>query len=114
MLRNSLVIIIFSLFQGIYEALELRDKDKSRYHGKSVQQAIDNINKELGPAVIGKNPADQRDIDDLMLKLDGTDNKNKMGANAILGISMAVCKVNYSSTVMCLTFHFVLFIGRRR
>jgi len=79
---------------GIYEALELRDKDKSKWHGKGVTKAIENINAVIGPEVTksGLEPTDQKGLDDLMLKLDGTENKNKLGANAILGVSMAVCK----------------------
>merc|ERR1712012_1090305 len=79
---------------GIYEALELRDKDKSKWHGKGVVKAVDNVNNVIAPALIEANldPVNQRDIDQMMLKLDGTDNKNNLGANAILGVSMAVCK----------------------
>merc|ERR1711884_990560 len=79
---------------GIYEALELRDKDKSKWHGKGVVKAVDNVNNVIAPALIKANldPVNQKDIDQMMLKLDGTDNKNNLGANAILGVSMAVCK----------------------
>merc|ERR1712002_801832 len=79
---------------GIYEALELRDKDKSKWHGKGVTKAVDNVNKVIAPVLIeaNVNPVDQTAIDEMMLKLDGTDNKNNLGANAILGVSMAVCK----------------------
>ncbi len=79
---------------GIYEALELRDKDKSKYHGKGVSKAVANVNDIIAPALVGANvdPVDQKGIDEMMIKLDGTDNKNKLGANAILGVSMAVCK----------------------
>merc|ERR1711983_626146 len=78
----------------IYEALELRDKDKARWHGKGVTKAVDNVNNTIAPALVGANldPVNQKDIDEMMLKLDGTDNKNNLGANAILGVSMAVCK----------------------
>jgi len=77
---------------GIYEALELRDGDKSRYLGKGVLKAVDNVNKHLGPQIIGKDVTHQTDIDKFMIQLDGTDNKSKFGANAILGVSLAVCK----------------------
>jgi len=79
---------------GIYEALELRDKDKSKWHGKGVTKAVGNINNVLAPGLIaaGLDPVEQVAIDTLMLKLDGTENKNNLGANAILGVSMAVCK----------------------
>lgn len=77
---------------GSREALELRDGDKSRYMGKGVLKAIDNVNKIIAPKLIGKNVFEQRSIDMLMLELDGTENKDKLGANAILGVSMAVCR----------------------
>ncbi|XP_066146342.1 enolase [Euwallacea fornicatus] len=79
---------------GIYEALELRDNDKSRYHGKSVQKAIDNINKIIAPELIktALEVTQQTEIDEFMIKLDGTENKSKFGANAILGVSLAVAK----------------------
>lgn len=83
---------------GIYEALELRDGDKSRYLGKGVTKAVSNINSIIGPAIKGMNPLNQKEIDTLMVqKLDGTKNewgwsKSKLGANAILGVSLAVCR----------------------
>ncbi|XP_064641882.1 enolase-like [Lineus longissimus] len=77
---------------GIYEALELRDKEKGVHHGKGVNLAVANVNNVLGPAVIGCDVIKQTELDNKMLKLDGTDNKAKFGANAILGISLAACK----------------------
>merc|ERR1712055_525780 len=79
---------------GIYEALELRDKDKSKWHGKGVTKAVSNVNDVIAPALVKADldPVEQNKIDDMMLKMDGTDNKNNLGANAILGVSMAVCK----------------------
>jgi len=79
---------------GIYEALELRDKDKAHWHGKGVTKALANIKDVIAPAIVKENiePTEQEKIDELMLKLDGTENKNNLGANAILGVSMAVCK----------------------
>merc|ERR1712183_397133 len=79
---------------GIYEALELRDKDKPKWHGKGVTKAVANINNVIAPALVkaGLAPVEQVKIDTLLLKLDGTENKNTLGANAILGVSMAVCK----------------------
>lgn len=76
------------VWSGIYEALELRDNDKSRYHGKSVQKAIDNINKTIAPELLkaGLEVTQQTEIDEFMIKLDGTENKSKFGANAILGL----------------------------
>ena len=77
---------------GIYEAWELRDGDKARYLGKGVSQAVDNVNGEIAQALVGKNALEQREIDSILLKLDGTANKGRLGANAILGVSMATAK----------------------
>ncbi len=74
---------------GEYEAVELRDGDKSRYLGKGVQKAVDNVNNIIAQEIIGMDVTDQAAIDRLMIELDGTDNKGKLGANAILGVSMA-------------------------
>ncbi len=74
---------------GTNEALELRDKDR-RYHGKGVRIAVNNVNTEIKKALLGKDVRDQHDIDRLMLELDGTPNKSRLGANAILGVSLAV------------------------
>ncbi|MCP8970642.1 phosphopyruvate hydratase [Ectobacillus ponti] len=75
---------------GEYEAVELRDGDKSRYLGKGVLKAVDNVNEIIAPELIGLDVTDQIGIDRLMIDLDGTENKGKLGANAILGVSMAV------------------------
>ena len=77
---------------GKYEAVELRDGDKSVYLGKGVTKAVNNVNEALQDRLIGLDVLDQRLIDDMMLELDGTDNKSKLGANAILGVSLAVAK----------------------
>ncbi len=77
---------------GEKEALELRDKDPKRYLGKGVLRAVKNINEVIAPALIGVESTDQVNIDRLMLELDGTDNKSNLGANAILAVSMAVCR----------------------
>ncbi len=77
---------------GVHEALEMRDGDKGRYLGKGVTKAVANVNDEIAPEVVGMDAADQRGIDRLMLELDGTPNKSKLGANAILGVSLAVAK----------------------
>jgi len=88
---------------GIYEALELRDGIKSDYMGKGVSKAVENVNTIIAPAIVGKSPAAQKEIDDLMVQeLDGSKNewgwsKAKLGANAILGVSMAVCKAGAAS-----------------
>ncbi|MBE6912781.1 MAG: phosphopyruvate hydratase [Ruminococcaceae bacterium] len=77
---------------GIFEACELRDDDKTKYMGKSVYKAVDAVNNEIAEAIIGMNALDQVEIDRTMIELDGTPNKTKFGANAILGTSMAVAK----------------------
>jgi len=77
---------------GDNEAIELRDGDKHRYGGKGVQKAVANVNDIIAPKLIGMNPVFQAEIDNLMIELDGTSNKAKLGANAILGVSMAVAR----------------------
>ena len=77
---------------GENEAIELRDKDPKRYGGKGVLKAVRNVNEIIAPAIIGMDALQQRDIDELMIQLDGTKNKAKLGANAILGVSLAVAK----------------------
>ncbi len=77
---------------GTREAIELRDGDKSRYLGKGVMQAVENINTEISEAIIGLDAQEQAFIDQTMIELDGTDNKSRLGANAILAVSMAVAK----------------------
>ena len=77
---------------GIYEACELRDGDKSRYLGKGVEKAVANVNTEIAEALIGMNVLDQPAIDKLLIDLDGTPNKSRLGANAILGASLACAK----------------------
>jgi enolase len=77
---------------GKYEAVELRDGDNSRYLGKGVQKACFNVDEKIREALIGEEVFDQRYIDDIMIEIDGTENKSVLGANAILGVSMAVAK----------------------
>src|SRR6266852_5189490 len=77
---------------GEHEALELRDGDKKRWLGRGVGKAVDNVNKTLGPSVVGMDALDQAAVDTVLLEADGTPNKGKMGANAILGVSMAVAR----------------------
>jgi enolase len=77
---------------GSHEAVELRDDDKTRYMGKSVNQAVDNVNTVLSDALEGLDVFDQQGIDEYMIELDGTENKSKLGANAILGVSLAIAK----------------------
>lgn len=77
---------------GTYEALELRDNDKKRYNGKGVLKAVNNVNNIISKKLVGLDCTKQKGIDKLMIELDGTENKSKLGANAILAVSMAVCK----------------------
>lgn len=77
---------------GVHEALELRDDDKARYGGKGVLKAVENVNKRISTAVLGLDAIDQASVDQIMLSLDGTKNKGKLGANAILGVSLAVAR----------------------
>ena len=77
---------------GVHEAVELRDGDKSRYLGKGVSKAVANVNNEIAPAVIGMDVFDQRALDAKMIELDGTENKGRLGANAILGVSLAAAR----------------------
>ncbi len=77
---------------GEHEAIELRDGDQSRYLGKGVRNAVENVNLVIAPALTGMEAIYQTDIDHILIQLDGTPNKSKLGANAILGVSLAVCK----------------------
>jgi len=87
---------------GQHEALELRDGDKSRYLGKGVLKAVKNVNKKIAPKLIGLDPNAQETIDNIMLKIDGTENKDKLGANAILPVSMAITKAGAGSKGLAL------------
>ncbi len=82
---------------GAFEAVELRDGDKGRYLGRGVQKAVDNVNEEIASEVIGLDALDQATIDKVMIEIDGTPNKAKLGANAILGVSLAVAKAAATS-----------------
>ena len=77
---------------GVHEAVELRDGDKDRFGGKGVSKAVDNVNEAIADVIIGLDPTRQAEIDQAMIRLDGTPNKGKLGANAILGVSLAVAK----------------------
>lgn len=79
---------------GIHEALELRDGDKSRYLGKGVLKAVNHVNTELKEKLVGQSFASVKELDDMMIALDGTANKSRLGANALLGVSMAYCVAN--------------------
>lgn len=78
---------------GEFEALELRDGDEKRFGGKGVLKAVENVNTKINDALVGMDPVDQRAIDEKMIELDGTENKSNLGANAILSVSLAVCRV---------------------
>lgn len=91
---------------GIYEAVELRDKDE-RYMGKGVTKAVDNINTIISPLLSGKSPFNQKEIDKLMIEADGTNNKAKLGANAILAVSLAVSK----AAARCIGIPYYLYVG---
>jgi enolase len=91
---------------GIHEALELRDGDPKRYRGKGVLTAVRNINQAIAPQLLGKQVTDQRFLDQFICELDGTPNKNKFGANAILGISLAVAKAA-ANTVDLPLYHYL-------
>ncbi len=96
---------------GTLEALELRDGDKSRYLGKGVTQAVENANTVIAAALNGKEALDQRAIDQVMLDLDGTENKSKLGANAILAVSLAVSKAAAASKGVPLYAHYAELFG---
>lgn len=85
---------------GRYEAMELRDGDKSRYNGKGVEKAVENVNKIIKNELVGMDIYDQRKIDKRLIEIDGTINKSRLGANAILGVSLAVAKVAAKSLDM--------------
>ncbi|MCK9216973.1 MAG: phosphopyruvate hydratase [Firmicutes bacterium] len=82
---------------GAKEAVELRDDDKKRFHGKSVQTVVDNVTKVIAPEIIGADVLEQRKIDRMLIALDGTKNKSRLGANAILGVSLAVARAASNS-----------------
>ena len=75
------------------EAVELRDGIKARYNGKGVLKAVSNVNDIIGPALVGKNPEGQVEIDNIMISLDGSPNKGRLGANAIIAVSLAVSRL---------------------
>jgi enolase len=85
---------------GKYEAVELRDKNKKRYLGKGVEKAVQNVNRVIGPALAGMDATDQRLVDKTLIELDGTRNKGKLGANAILGASLAVARTAANALFM--------------
>jgi len=100
---------------GVHEAVELRDGDKSKYLGKGVTKAVENVVKTLGPALVdsGLKVTDQKAIDDLLIKTDGTPNKGNLGANAILGVSMAVAKAGAAEKGVPLYVHLAEIAGTK-
>ena len=96
---------------GAYEAVELRDNDPKRYNGKGVLKAVSNVNDILDGKLRGMDVTCQKEIDDLMIKIDGTKNKSKLGANAILGVSIAVCKAGASCKKIPLYQHILELSG---
>ena len=91
---------------GVREAIELRDKDPKRFGGKGVTKAVSHVNEELANAVLGLEASDQSYIDSRMIELDGTDNKSRLGANAILAVSMAVARAAAEETGLPLFRYF--------
>lgn len=96
---------------GKFEALELRDGDPKRYDGKGVLKAVDNVHKVIAPALVGTDACDQRALDEKMLELDGTPNKSRLGANAILGVSLAAARAAAQSQDVPLYRHLMDLIG---
>ena len=90
---------------GTHEAVELRDGDDSRYLGKGVLRAVTNVTDIIGPAVVGMNAGNQRELDEALINLDGTENKSSLGANSILGVSMASCRAAAASAGVSLFQH---------
>ncbi|MFQ6077389.1 MAG: phosphopyruvate hydratase, partial [Candidatus Bathyarchaeia archaeon] len=82
---------------GVHEALELRDGDEGRYHGRGVLKAVRNVNEVIAPKLVGEDVRQQRRIDEAMVALDGTGDKSNLGANAILGVSLAVARAAASA-----------------
>jgi len=99
---------------GIHEAVELRDGDKTKYLGKGVLKTVENINAIIAPALKGSNPLQQKDLDEKMKELDGTENKGKLGANAILAVSMAICKAGAAEKDVPLYQHIADLAGNKK
>lgn len=97
---SGMAIVPSGASTGSFEAVELRDGEKDRFFGKGVQKAVENVNKKISKKLIDMNVYDQRKIDEELLKLDDTPNKSNLGANAILGVSLACCKAAANSLGM--------------
>jgi len=98
---------------GIHEALELRDRKKA-FQGLGVTKAVNNINKIISAKIKGKNPASQKELDQLMIKLDGTKNKSKLGANTILAVSMSLARAGAAASENCLHDHIAKLAGTKK
>ena len=98
---------------GSFEALELRDNGKA-FGGKSILKAVENVNKKICPKILGMNPENQREIDDLLLGIDGTENKSKLGANAILSVSLACARAGAASKGVALFEHLGSIAGNKK
>ena len=98
---------------GTHEALELRDGDKSRYGGKGVLKAVSNVNEKIAPKIVGMDPKEQEKIDQAMIDLDGTENKSNFGANAILGVSLAACRLAATQQKIPLWKHIQYLFGNK-
>ncbi|MBI5045107.1 MAG: phosphopyruvate hydratase [Candidatus Levybacteria bacterium] len=99
---------------GTHEALELRDNDPGQYQGKSVHQAVNNVNTTIAQEIIGKNLANQKELDERMTELDGTENKSHLGANAILSVSLAAAKAEAISQHIPLYQYFGSMVGNSK
>ncbi len=99
---------------GVHEALELRDNDKKKYLGKGVLKAVNNANKIIAKKLIGEDCTNQRHIDNILIELDGTENKSRLGANAILAVSMAACKAGALASKMHLYSHLSSVSGSKK
>lgn len=99
---------------GVHEALELRDWDLKRFNGKGVLKAVGNVNKKIAPLILGMNPAEQEKIDKKIIAADGTKNKSNFGANAILAVSVAVCKAGAESKGKTVYQHIGELCGNKR
>lgn len=110
---QSLAAVPSGASTGTYEALELRDGDSKRYNGLGVLRAIEHVNEIISNTIIEREASDQKKIDDAMLDLDGTENKSKLGANAILGVSLAVCRASAMEQNIPLYEHIAKIYGRK-
>ena len=98
--------------KGTYEAQALRDEDQNRYFGQGVLKAVDTVNSIIAPKIIGMEASEQQAIDKIMIELDGTQNKMKLGANSILSVSQAVCKAAAKSSLLPLALYIRQFTSK--